>query len=118
MIYSTIQLNKNTNDLTVDSMGNIAMLSGADAVAQDVASAVKTFQGELFYDTTLGIPYFSQVLGQNYNPPLVKAYVEQAALTVPGVVQALATLVLDRNRKLSGTVEVIDEIGQTLNAHF
>lgn len=119
MMFSTLKLNPNTWDLTVDGLGNIASDATSYAIAQDVASAVRTVQGELFYDTTQGIPYFLSVLGQNFSPQLFQAYAEQAALSVPGVVKAQAVLgALSSNRKLTGTVSVIDELGTSLNAHF
>lgn len=111
MIFSTLLLNKKTWDLTTDALGNIAMDSTRYAIAQDVASAIKTVIGELFFDTNIGIPYYEQVFGQNYIPQLVKAQMEQAALTVPGVVEATATVVLDDTRELTGNVVVIDEDG-------
>jgi hypothetical protein len=111
MIFSTLLLDKQTWDLTTDAFGNIAMDSTRYAIAQDVASAVKTVQGELFYDTSVGIPYYDQVLGQNFVPQLVKALFEQAALTVPGVVEAEATIFLSDTRELTGKIVVIDENG-------
>ncbi len=44
-------------DLTVDTTGNIAVASNPYSMAQDAASAIRTFQGEVYYDTTLGIPF-------------------------------------------------------------
>lgn len=117
MIFSTLLLSK-AWDLTVDDAGNIAMDSTSYAVAQDVASACRTIRGELFYDTSVGIPYRELVWGQTYVPQLVKTLIEDAAKTVPGVVQALATISLQKDRVLTGDVRVIDENGQALNATF
>lgn len=118
MILSTLKLDPQTWDLTVDALGDIAVDSTSYAVAQDVASAVQTVQGELYFDTTQGIPYRTQVWGQNYVPQLVKAFIEKAALTVPGVKEALATIDLSKSRVLTGDIRVIDENGEALNAHF
>ena len=117
-MYSTLKLNPKTWDLTVNAYGDIAQDGTSYAVAQDVGSAVKTVQGELYFDKTIGIPYPTLVWGQIYVPQLVQALIEQAALTVPGTVQSSATLTLDLGRNLTGKVKVIDELGQTLNAHF
>lgn len=118
MIFSTLLLNKNSWDLSIDALGNIAMDSTSYAVAQDVASAVKTIQGELYYDTSQGIPYPTLVWGKNYVPQLVQSLIEAAAKSVPGVVQTQATLELSTSRQLTGAVRIINENGQTLNAHF
>jgi hypothetical protein len=118
MILGTVLLNKTTWDLMIDGLGNIASDNTSYAVAQDVASAVRTVRGEVFYDETLGIPYPTLVWGQNYVPQLVKALIEDAAKTVPGVVLAEATLSLSHQRILSGDIKVIDENGVLLNANF
>ena len=41
--YSTLLLDPDTWDLTVDNNGNIAVAAPPYAVAQDVASAIRTF---------------------------------------------------------------------------
>lgn len=118
MMYSTLKLDSNW-DLTVDALGNIASDDTSYAVAQDVASAVRTVRGELFYDVQQGVPYFASVLGQNFSPQLFQAYVEQAALSVPGVTQAQASLEpVTALRALAGRVRIIDELGESLNATF
>ena len=72
-------------DLTVDSSGNIAVATGAYALAQDVASACRTFLGELWYDVTFGVPYFQQILGQLPSFSFIKQKLIAVGMTVPGV---------------------------------
>ena len=60
----TLFLLPSTNDLCLDVFGNIAVASDPYSLAQDVASAIKTFLGDCFFDTTIGIPYWSTILGQ------------------------------------------------------
>ena len=107
-------------DLSIDGTGNIAMATGAYAIAQDVASALRTFAGELWYDTTQGVPYFTDALGQGVDVGLLTDDFDTAALIVPGVVQAETILnPLDRtSRLLTGTVNVIDTTGQALGITF
>ena len=71
-------------DLVVDGTGNIAMASVPYALAQDVASAIKTFAGEVYYDTTIGVPYFATILGQTPSVAYFQQQMIDAALTVPG----------------------------------
>lgn len=125
MILSSLKLDLAAWDLTVDGLGNIASHSSATpelaagAVAQDVASIVRTVQGELYYATDQGIPYFASFLGSNYSPQLFQAFAAQAALSVPGVVQVQVELdPVSSSRLLVGSVRVIDENGQQSNAHF
>jgi hypothetical protein len=103
-------------DLVVGSNGNIAMASPPYASAQDAASAIKLFQGELWYDTALGIPYFQQILGQFPSLALIKLNLTNAALTVPGVVSAVCYITGFTDRVLSGQVQVTNAAGKTTAA--
>ena len=114
----TLLLDRTVWDLVLDTSGNIALASNPYAIAQDVASAVKLFLGECWYDTTKGIPYFDQVLGHLPPQSVVKSYVEGAALTVPEVVQAQCTIVSIKDRVLTGQIEVIDTEGVSHNVTF
>jgi hypothetical protein len=93
-------------DLVVDAAGNIAMASEPYSLAQDAASACRTFTGECWYDTTVGIPYFSQILGQPINVQLLKQLYTNIAKTVPNVVGARAFISGLQNRSVSGQVQV------------
>lgn len=105
-------------DLTVDAAGNIAMATNGYALAQDAASAIKTFQGEVYYDTNQGIPYWGQILGMSPPVPLMKAYFIAAALTVPGVVSAVCYIAAIVNRVVTGQVQVRDATGQRFISTF
>ncbi len=104
--------------MTVDASGNIAMATAEYAIAQDVASACRLFAGELFYDTSKGIPYQTVVLGKRPARALVSNFLEQAALTVPQVVAAQTVGLNLSNRGLTGTIEVIDQNGQKIGVTF
>lgn len=113
---NTIQLSSSW-DLMVDANGSIAMATGGYAIAQNVASAIAVFLGELYYDTTLGVDY-AQILGAMEDTTFIRTQLETAALTVPGVVKAKVTLNPMSNNTLSGTVQIIDTTGQALNVVF
>lgn len=114
----TLLLDQARWDVILDAAGDIAVASEPYAIAQDAGSAIKLFAGELWYDTTKGIPYFQQVLG--FYPPaqLLKTYFTDAALTVPGVVSALCFFSGLTDRGLSGQVLVTDNEGVTSIAGF
>ena len=76
--YNTLLLDQSAWDLVIDSAGNIAMATPPYALAQDVASAVRLFLGELWYNTPKGIPYFEDVLGQLPPATLLTGYMEKA----------------------------------------
>lgn len=83
---NTLLLDLTNWDLVLDASGNIAQASAPYAIAQDVASAQKTFSGEVWYNSLIGIPYFQDIFGQNPPVTLFQAYMVGAALTVPDVV--------------------------------
>ena len=105
-------------DLLIDASGNIAVASDPYSQAQDAASAIKTFQGECYYDTGLGVPYWKNILGQAPPLSLVKAEVNAQALTVPGVATSVTFIQSFVNRKLTGQVQLVNDQGQTSAAGF
>jgi hypothetical protein len=107
----TLLLDRTLWDLCLDSAGNIAVASGAYALAQDAASAIRLFRGELWYDTTGGIPYFPEILGQSPPVALMKAEFIAAALTVPGVVSADCFITSIVGRTVTGQVQITDAAG-------
>ena len=116
---STLLLDQETWDLTVDAQGNIAVASEPYSLAQDAASAIKTFLGEEYFDTTVGIPYLTQIFG--ISPPpltLIKESFITAALTVPGVVSAQVFITALTQRGLSGQVQIMSSSGQMAAASF
>ena len=114
----TLLLDTDTWDLVADASGNIAVADEPYALAQDAASAIRLFAGELYYDTTQGIPYFDQILGKAPPVSLMKAYFNRAALTVPGVVSAKTFIQSWTDRTVTGQVQVTDEAGNITAAGF
>ena len=108
---NTLLLDENW-DLTLDAAGNLAVATGHYAIAQDVASAVRTFRGEIWYDRTDGIPYIEQVLGVTPTPSLqfLKAQFVGAAMTVPGVVSAKCFLTgPGKSREVGGQIQITND---------
>ncbi len=118
MMFKTLLLDRTKWDLVLDSNGNIAVASPPYALEQDVASAIQLFLGELWYDTTRGVPYFENILGQLPPMSLMIALIERAALTVPGVVTAQCMLGSFNSRAVSGQIKFIDELGASRGVNF
>lgn len=114
----TLLLDRTTWDLVLDVYGNIAVADDPYSQAQDAASAIKLYQGELWYDVTQGIPYYEQVLG--YAPPfsLFKALMNAAALTVPGVAQATTFINSFEGRAIAGQAQLVNDAGDKSVANF
>lgn len=107
-IQNTLLLDQSAWDLVLDINGNIALAGTPYSYAQDVTSAVRTFLGECWYNTNLGIPYWQQILGQL--PPI--GYIEQQisleALTIPNIISAEASIVNFVNRAIEGVILITD----------
>lgn len=114
----TLLLDRSTWDLVLDVNGDVAVASDPYSLAQDAASAVKLFLGELWFDTTQGVPYFGQILGQAPNFTFIKQRMVDAALTVPGVVAARVFFSSFEGRLLKGQVQVTDRAGVITSAGF
>jgi len=102
---TTMLLDLDNWDLAVDALGNWAVASEPYSQAQDVSSAARVFAGECYYDTDKGVPYFSDVLGRYQPTQIMRARLQLAALTVPGVVDATAILRTANDRVLRGEIQ-------------
>lgn len=115
---ATMLLSVEIWDLALDASGNLALATGAYALEQDVASAARTFAGEVYYDTSLGVPYLQQILG--LTPPLsvFQAAISAEALRVPGVATATVTINSYGNdtRAATGAITFTDNSGNSLQA--
>lgn len=119
--YNTLLLDQTEWDLVLDANGNIAMASPPYAIAQDVASAVRTFLGEVYYDTTQGI-WSTNVNGRTLGklPPasLLLELINQVALTVPGVVTVQTFITSFSGRTVSGNIQFVDVNNETHTVNF
>lgn len=112
---TTLFLHPQMWDLCLDDQGNIAYAKDPYGKAQDVASAIKLFKGELYYDTEKGIPYFDETLGRKQSLALYQYRLEQAALTVKGVKSAKANIESDSGRQVIGSVTFTDNQDRTMS---
>lgn len=109
----TLLLTLDNWDFCLDAAGNWAVASEPYSYAQDVASACRTFLGEVWFDDTIGVPYFQKILGQTPPLSLFRRYMVDAALTVPGVVSATCTIQSFIGRNVVGQVDFVDVNGGT-----
>lgn len=115
----TLLLDQSAWDLLLDANGNIAVASEPYSLAQDAASVIRTYLGEVYFDTTVGIPYLTQIFGRLPTLTLLKAQLEAAAKTVPDVLNATVFLASTAGRIVSGQVQVTSaETGQVSVATF
>ena len=113
--FSTLLLDVNLWDLTLDAFGNIAVAAPPYAIAQDVASACRTVLAEVYYDDTLGVDYFGQLFGKTPPASVFQEQFVTQTLTVSGVVTA--TCIIESysaaTREADGQVIFTDVNNQT-----
>lgn len=110
---NTLLLDLTNWDLVVDSSGNIAMATPPYSTAQDVASAIRTFLGDAYYDQAYGIDYLGEIIDHEPALQVLQSAIESAALTVPAVVSAACVITGFENRKVSGQVTFTTTSGVT-----
>jgi len=76
------------DDLVVEN-GDLVLLSGAEAIAQDCAQALRLFRGEEPLDLSAGIPYHTDLFVKNPRLPAVREMFRSALLKRPGVLEVL-----------------------------
>lgn len=112
-------LDQTTWDLVLDANGNWAAAAPPYSLAQDVASAIRTFLNDVWYNSKDGVPYFQNILGQAPPISLFQEYMVQAALSaVPNTADVFvksATCVITSfdatTRAVAGQVQFIDSNG-------
>jgi hypothetical protein len=118
----TLALDLTLWDLDVDARGNLRTVGDATPdseqtgpgmrLAQDVATRVQAWRGEVFFDTTQGINY-PAYFGSPPNLPLLQSAFNTEALKVPLCNTALAqfTFTAGSSRRLGGVLNVSDVAG-------
>jgi hypothetical protein len=102
----TLLLDRSAWDLALDANGNIGRATAPYSVVQDVASACRLFDRELYYGPPKGIRYFDEVLGEYQPIQVLKARLAAAALAVPGVLSAKVFLTSVGQRGMAGQVQI------------
>ena len=107
-----------TWDLVLDIDNNIACAHAPYALAQDAASEMKTFEGEVYYNTEQGVPYWQQILAQLPPLSLIKNALVTAAERTPDVDSARCFIISTQNRIVTGQVQILDDSGNVAAAAF
>lgn len=113
----SLPLNISTWDVELDEYGNLSLGPEVESISQDVACAIRTFQGECRYNINLGMPYFQNILWKLPPGSLVTSFIQQQAATISLVDQcAVPSLLLGSNRQLSGLVVFNTSLSSTPSA--
>ena len=111
----TLLLDTDTWDLTLDAAGRISTTSGAYAVAQNVANAVRLFRNDSIYEPERGIPHFVTSLGATVSEAVIRSRCNSAARAVDGVADASTEIESIDGRTLTGTIEITTDEGVTVD---
>lgn len=91
-------------DIFSDASGQIALVSGAYAIAQNAANAVRLFKNDAYLAQTRGIPHFEIELGKApaIAAPILRTRICETVLNVNGVTGAEVDLTFDESGRVMG----------------
>lgn len=99
--------------LVVD--GDLVLTSGVDAIASDLQARLQTFAGEWSLDTSIGLPYFTEIANRPTDARLRELF-RSEILGTPGVT-ALERLELTvSGRVLSLSFRALCDLGTLIDA--
>jgi hypothetical protein len=101
------------NDIYIASNGNLAVLSGIEAVAAACGNATRARLGEMVLNINNGIPYFETLWIGAPNYPLYQAYLRNALLSVPGVTEVKSINITKLGNTLKYTATIVTQFGTT-----
>lgn len=85
----------NNNDLLISNY-DFALVTGIDAIAQELKIKLQWFLGEWFLDLSAGVPYLDEILIKNPNLVDIESFLKAYILDTRGVKELLSfTYVLD-----------------------
>lgn len=98
-----IKLDTVTNDLLI--VGNDMELTKTEdeSLAQRLVVKLRTFRGEWYLDSTVGVPYFTDVFGKGRSLQAIEALFQDMILEEPEVQQIVSfSSSLDKSNRLLG----------------
>lgn len=114
----SLLLDRTRWDIILDANRNIAVASDPYSTAQDVACMVRTFLGEVYYNTRKGIPYFQEILGTGVPLQFIKTRIVAEAMKHPRVTNATCYVSSLTARELTGQIVFTDSDGQSQTVEF
>ncbi len=108
-------------DLEMTPEGNLRVLSGARATAQNAANEIRLWTNDAYFQQENGISWKEVELAQKLDASTLEQVVREAAMRVPDVVQVTDVeleTVDTKTRRLSGTVSVRTTEDETATQDF
>lgn len=104
----TLATTQDTNDLYLDASGNLAMLFGTPATAQETRHFAATQRGEKYYETTTGTLFFNATFGAQTNLTQFRESLRDSILRTPEV-ESIVSLEVVRDGEIVRYNAVIQE---------
>lgn len=79
-----LALDDTTGDIKLDSSGNGSTVSGAVGFRQRLLIRLRTERGTWFYDTSLGTPWLSKIIGRRIDAAVLNSLFAESILGAPG----------------------------------
>lgn len=112
MASLTIQTDSN-NDLVLPDGRNLFLLSGLDAVTQNVRHACLMRLGEDIYNTNNGVDYFGTVFTPQQNYDAARKSIQTAILNVPDVLTIESLTITITGNTLEFEADITTTYGPT-----
>lgn len=103
---STLYLDADTWDLTLDAAGRIKTVDGDYATAQNVSNAVRAFTRDMYFNQLDGVPHFDTDVSRRPQDTVIRSRINRAARLVPGVARATTTLTRFEGRTMEGEIAI------------
>jgi hypothetical protein len=97
MTVRNFSVDPDTGDLLIQG-GQLVLVSGLEAIRQNVRQRLLFFQGEWFLDPTVGLPWFQRILVKIPDVRTLASVFKSEIENTPGV-DSVTSLVLDYDKK-------------------
>ncbi len=112
--FRDFKLDPFTGDLELVE-GDLPAVTGAEGVASDLGSRLQTFAGEWVLDSSIGLPYFTEIADRPDDRRLAELF-RSEILATPGVVDVEALSLEVIARELSVTFRAVTDLGVVIDA--
>jgi hypothetical protein len=75
---------------TGDIVFPLKLIDGIDQARQELSSRLKFFRGEYFLDTTIGVPYYQDILRKGASRNLVEGEIKAVIVGTPSVISLVS----------------------------
>ena len=109
-----LYLDPTTNDITLSNYNLRVTATTTEFLSQKIENTLKTVAGEFFANESLGIPYFTEILGKPTDISVVVSIFRNAVIAIPEVSEIVEFTVIfnaeTRVFEIDYTVKAIDDL--------